>query len=259
MKNQKNLRFMKIYFSLIFLLPMYLSMSKQRKPNNHYWNKAQDDALELYLKTEDMDERNRLYVSYLYEPLKMICEVWVNKLCTRGEYDDIKQECLSFVTSKLSHIDFTKKNTAFSYLNITAKNFCIITNQKLYTNEKTHLPIHLPIGDKQETLEDVLTDYKDTSRVLDGSLDDLEAIRQKIIDYWDPQTLRHHLATYKLSKEKRYNIYIMLSKALLILGSTKIKPNRHKKVYKLKNGNWRYTNNLLRSMHYLRSHALKCL
>jgi len=113
----------------------------QRKP---YFGTEVHDAIVVYQGLEDLKEREKIYITTIVPALEKLVE---NLIFVYGfkkgadSYENLKNDCVEFLYQTLDKFDATRGTKAFSYFNVVAKNWLIITSKKRLKNLKRHVNI----------------------------------------------------------------------------------------------------------------------
>ena len=103
------------------------------KPSgNQYFRPMHQEAIIQFAKTDDPNEKNRLY-STIIEPVfrELINKiVYTYKFNTLPNIEELKKDCAVHLVMILSNFDESKGSKAFSYFSIVAKNWFIGENKK---------------------------------------------------------------------------------------------------------------------------------
>lgn len=107
---------------------------KEGKPLKLYFNANTQEAIILYQKSTEKVERDRLYVSAIMPAFEKLAENLINihKFTSlHDSYDDLKNDCVTFLFESIHKWDSTRGTLAFSYFNVVARNWLVIrTKQK---------------------------------------------------------------------------------------------------------------------------------
>lgn len=118
-------------------------MPKKKNPNNNYFNQEVEDAVCVYLNSDDPNERERAF-RLIYPALCKISEVWHNKLkVTYHDTDsiDMQMDCVAHIVEKMHMFECGKGTKAFSYFTVMAKFYYMLNNQKNYKYFQKYIPI----------------------------------------------------------------------------------------------------------------------
>jgi hypothetical protein len=148
-----------------------LEKKEKRKKSEPYFTQETEDAIVLYLKTESLYERERIYNNYIHRPFYKLVENIIHsfKLSSYSSVDklsDLKYEVISFLLQKLPKYN-QENGKAYSYFGTIAKRYLIIENKKNYSSIKKNTNLSEVDNDKI-ILEDLLN-RPDISDYIDGT------------------------------------------------------------------------------------------
>lgn len=98
-----------------------------------YFGEDQEQAVIRYLESESEIEKNKIFNEYLREPLIIMVESIIRryKLYRKDlEFEEIHNDTMSFLITKISKFDHTKNHKAYSYFGTICKNYLMGTIQK---------------------------------------------------------------------------------------------------------------------------------
>lgn len=98
-----------------------------------YFGEEQEKAVVSYLESADETERNKIFNEYLREPLIIMVESIIRryKLYRKDmEFEEIHNDTMSFLITKISKFDHTKNHKAYSYFGTICKNYLMGAIQK---------------------------------------------------------------------------------------------------------------------------------
>jgi hypothetical protein len=99
-----------------------------------YFNADTQAAMVAYQTATTSEERNKLYNTELRPAFEKLTENLINIhkfTSVHDSYDDLKNDCVTFLYETIFKFDNSRGSNAFSYMNVCAKNFLIIrTKQK---------------------------------------------------------------------------------------------------------------------------------
>jgi SpoVK/Ycf46/Vps4 family AAA+-type ATPase len=98
-----------------------------------YFGEDQEKAVVSYLESSDETERNKIFNEYLREPLIIMVESIIRryKLYRKDmEFEEIHNDTMSFLITKISKFDHTKNHKAYSYFGTICKNYLMGAIQK---------------------------------------------------------------------------------------------------------------------------------
>ena len=136
-----------------------------------YFGEDQEKAVVSYLESTDEAERNKIFNEYLREPLIIMVESIIRryKLYRKDlEFEEIHNDTMSFLITKINKFDHTKNTKAYSYFGTICKNYLMGAIQK-DTKEQN----------RQVSYDDISSDIEE------GRPDLTYVIDEHIIDYRD--------------------------------------------------------------------------
>jgi hypothetical protein len=143
----------------------------RKRTQKIYFGEDQEKAVVNYLESSDEAERNKIFNEYLREPLIIMVESIIRryKLYRKDlEFDEIHNDTMSFLITKINKFDHTKNTKAYSYFGTICKNYLMGAIQK-DTKEQN----------RQISYDDISSDIEE------GRPDLTYVIDEHIIDYRD--------------------------------------------------------------------------
>ena len=141
----------------IFLKYKYIKMSENcteteqivikkkrgRKPNpnkkNYYFGVEEEQAVIDYLSSDDVNEKNRIFVSKLKMPFTKMIESIIRRYSLYPPNEEFQQtfdDTISFLMTKLSCFDPSANYKAYSYCGTICKNYLIYKINQYAKNQK---------------------------------------------------------------------------------------------------------------------------
>ncbi len=119
------------------------SVTKKIKKKNKkmYFDQDVQDAVVKYNEEVDSRVRNKIYQEEIAYAFDKLCENIINTFKFSyfdSQFQDVKQEVISFLVLNLHKYDHTKGYKAFSYFSVVAKNYLILVNNSNYKKMKIH-------------------------------------------------------------------------------------------------------------------------
>lgn len=105
----------------------------RKRTQKIYFGEDQEQAVVRYLESESEIERNKIFNEYLREPLIIMVESIIRryKLYRKDlEFEEIHNDTMSFLITKISKFDHTKNHKAYSYFGTICKNYLMGAIQK---------------------------------------------------------------------------------------------------------------------------------
>ena len=118
-------------------------MPRKKNPNNNYFNQSVEDAVCVYLNSDNQRERENAF-KLIYPALQKISEVWFNKLKVSymdTDAIDMQMDCVAHIVEKMHMFQCGKGTKAFSYFTVMAKFYYMIYNNRNYTHLKRYIPM----------------------------------------------------------------------------------------------------------------------
>ncbi len=105
----------------------------RKRTQKIYFGEDQEKAVVNYLQSTDDAERNKIFNEYLREPLIIMVESIIRryKLYRKDlEFQEIHDDTMSFLLTKINKFDHTKNHKAYSYFGTICKNYLMGAIQK---------------------------------------------------------------------------------------------------------------------------------
>lgn len=103
-----------------------------------YFTKETENAIIKYNESTDPEEREQIFLHYIYAPIDKLAENVINRFkfpYIDGSFDEVKAQVVAFLVMNL-HKYTNNKGMAFSYFSVIAKNYLILNNNNAYRDEK---------------------------------------------------------------------------------------------------------------------------
>ena len=100
---------------------------------NMYFHEGTTAAILAYQKSEDRAEKEKLYVAEIFPAFDKLVENLIFIHGFRGlhdSYDDLKNDCVTFLYEAIRKFDSTRGSKPFSYFNVVAKHWLIIRSKQ---------------------------------------------------------------------------------------------------------------------------------
>lgn len=118
-------------------------MPRKKNPDNNYFNQAVEDAVCIYLNSDNQREKENAF-KLIYPAICKIAEVWFNKLKI-SYYDtdsiDMQMDCVAHIVEKMHMFECGKGTKSFSYFTVMAKFYYMIHNDRNYKYFKRYTPM----------------------------------------------------------------------------------------------------------------------
>jgi hypothetical protein len=94
---------------------------------NHYFTQVHEDAIVSYARTQCIQKRTQLYVSYIQPAFNEMVDkiVFTYKFTSLPNCDTLREECKIWLVTILDKYDPNKGSKAFSYFSVITKNWFI--------------------------------------------------------------------------------------------------------------------------------------
>lgn len=142
----------------------------RKRTQKIYFGEDQEQAVIRYLESESEDERNKIFNEYLREPLIIMVESIIRryKLYRKDmEFEEIHNDTMSFLITKINKFDHTKNHKAYSYFGTICKNYlmgAIQKDTKEQNRSVSYDDISSDIEDRTDlsyTIDEYVIDYRD--------------------------------------------------------------------------------------------------
>lgn len=142
----------------------------RKRTQKIYFGEDQEQAVVRYLQSESEVERNKIFNEYLKDPLITMVESIIRryKLYRKDlEFQEIHDDTMSFLLTKINKFDHTKNHKAYSYFGTICKNYLMGAIQKDTKEQNRNVSyndISSSLEDNYElsyTIDDYVFDYRD--------------------------------------------------------------------------------------------------
>lgn len=153
----------------------------RKRTQKIYFGEDQEKAVVRYLESESDEERNKIFNEYLREPLIIMIESIIRryKLYRKDlEFQEIHDDTMSFLITKINKFDHTKNHKAYSYFGTICKNYLMGAIQKDTKEQNRSVSYDDISSDIEErpdliyTIDEHVIDYKDVIIKLTISLEE---------------------------------------------------------------------------------------
>jgi len=106
-----------------------------------YFSKDTQAAICRYQATDDQKEREKIYVAEIMPAFDRLCEnlIFIYGFASPAEpYENLKNDCVSFLYETIHKWDEARGTKAFSYFNVVAKNWLIINARRRQKHSRRH-------------------------------------------------------------------------------------------------------------------------
>jgi hypothetical protein len=118
-----------------------------KKGGKLYFTSDTQKAIVAYQTCDSHKERTRLYLEEILPAFEKLVENLINIHKFSGlhdSYDDLKNDCITFLFESIRKFDGNRGTNAFSYFNIVAKNWLIIRTKQKSNRLKRNISIDDP-------------------------------------------------------------------------------------------------------------------
>ena len=153
----------------------------RKRTQKIYFGEEQEKAVVNYLESNDETERNKIFNEYLREPLIIMVESIIRryKLYRKDlEFEEIHNDTMSFLITKINKFDHTKNHKAYSYFGTICKNYLMGAIQKDTKEQNRSVSYDDISSDIEErndlsyVIDEYVIDYRDVIIKLTVSLED---------------------------------------------------------------------------------------
>jgi hypothetical protein len=152
----------------------------RKRTQKIYFGEDQEKAVVSYLESTDETERNKIFNEYLREPLIIMVESIIRryKLYRKDlEFEEIHNDTMSFLITKINKFDHTKNHKAYSYFGTICKNYLMGAIQKDTKEQNRSVSYDDISSDIEErndlsyVIDEYVIDYRDVIIKLTVSLE----------------------------------------------------------------------------------------
>lgn len=153
----------------------------RKRTQKIYFGEDQEQAVVRYLESQSEEEKNKIFNEYLREPLIIMVESIIRryKLYRKDlEFQEIHDDTMSFLITKINKFDHTKNHKAYSYFGTICKNYLMGAIQKDTKEQNRSVSYDDISSDMEEnvefsyTIDDYVLDYRDVIIKLTISLEE---------------------------------------------------------------------------------------
>ncbi len=196
----------------------------RKRTQKIYFGEDQEKAVVNYLESTDEAEKNKIFNEYLREPLIIMVESIIRryKLYRKDlEFQEIHDDTMSFLITKINKFDHTKNHKAYSYFGTICKNYLMGAIQKDTKEQNRSVSYDDISSDMEEnvefsyTIDDYVLDYRDVIIKLTISLEEfmeketLTENEQKL-GYALLEILRNFDKIFKIGDGNKFNKNLIL-------------------------------------------------
>jgi hypothetical protein len=114
----------------------------RKRINDLYFGPDQENAVIIFLSSDDVDDRNQIYNTFLRKPINKMVESIIRRYKLYRKdicYEDVHTDTLSFLITKASKFKPEKGKKAYSYFGTICKNY--LMGQLIKDDKKTKLKV----------------------------------------------------------------------------------------------------------------------
>jgi hypothetical protein len=160
---------------------------KGSKKRNMYFHEGTHNAIILYQDTDNLEKKEDIYVAEILPPFNKLVEnlIFIHGFAKiNGSYEDLKNDCVTFLYETLHKFDHTRGTKAFSYFNVVAKNWLIIRSKQKLKSNKRNISIDnqdfLSYSDKSKIENYKIAPSQDYRIMIKESKDNLSKLMKEI-------------------------------------------------------------------------------
>ena len=109
-----------------------------------YFHAGTHDAIVQFQNSDSGSEKEKIYISEILPAFNKLSEnlIFIHGFAKpHGSYEDLKNDCVTFLYETLNKFDPSRGTKAFSYFNVVAKNWLIIQSKKKTKSNRRHVSI----------------------------------------------------------------------------------------------------------------------
>lgn len=162
---------------------------RRRSKGRLYFTKAHEDAIVQFAKSDDSEEREKLYRELIQPAFNELVDkiVFTYKFTNLPNIDILKQECKVDLTTILGKFDPNKGSKAFSYFSVITKNWFIHKTKK--TAKQKEREVYLEDVKKED---DFITLSEESPYYEDREYKEFWLNLMKEIDEWEKLELKEN-------------------------------------------------------------------
>jgi hypothetical protein len=134
------------------------TVKKKRKPRKknkvrQYFHEGTQAAIEQFQAEESLEKKAKIYESEILPAFEKLSEnlIFIHRFTSlHSSYEDLKNDCITFLYEALYKFDASRGTKAFSYFNVVAKNFLIIKSKQRTKFLKRNISLENPAAFTQD-------------------------------------------------------------------------------------------------------------
>ena len=115
------------------------AVKKKRKPRKknkvrQYFHEGTQAAIEQFQAEESLEKKAKIYETEILPAFEKLSEnlIFIHRFTSlHSSYEDLKNDCITFLYEALYKFDGSRGTKAFSYFNVCAKNYLTIHSKRL--------------------------------------------------------------------------------------------------------------------------------
>jgi hypothetical protein len=161
---------------------------KTNTKSKNYFDVREEQAVRDYIVAENYEDRERIYNTYLKEPLDKMIESIIRryKLYRKDmDYSDVHSDTHSFLMTKVEKFKPAKNKKAYSYFGTICKNYLmgqILKDQKDTNRKISYEDISATLENRPDMVYYLEFEKIDAEKIIDVFLNDLKNYISKNID-----------------------------------------------------------------------------
>jgi hypothetical protein len=161
---------------------------KTNTKSKNYFDVREEQAVRDYIVAENYEDRERIYNTYLKEPLDKMIESIIRryKLYRKDmDYSDVHSDTHSFLMTKVEKFKPAKNKKAYSYFGTICKNYLmgqILKDQKEMNRKISYEDISATLENRPDMVYYLEFEKVDAEKIIDVFLKDLKHHITKTID-----------------------------------------------------------------------------
>jgi hypothetical protein len=139
----------------------------RKRINDLYFGPDQENAVIIFLSSDDIDDRNQIYNAFLRKPINKMVESIIRRYKLYRKdicYEDVHTDTLSFLITKASKFKPEKGKKAYSYFGTICKNY--LMGQLIKDDKKTKLKVSYEDAFSTiEAMPEMMYEIDDTEKI----------------------------------------------------------------------------------------------
>lgn len=143
---------------------------KQKNDLKYYFDSQTQAAIVLFQTSTSKKERELVYKNEIMPAFEKLVENLINIYKFSGmhdSYENLKNDCVTFLFETINKFDESRGTTAFSYFNVVAKNWLIIKTKQKNSKQKKNISLddvqslstdEISLIEKKQTVESIETE-----------------------------------------------------------------------------------------------------